>query len=73
MSSMPASFETLLLGSILAGGGAGALKWHLTRGVQEEEDDSQAIRAKIRAYRNLAGEIDSEISQRAQGFKPVLP
>lgn len=57
--------KALLGGSLVVGGVGGGLTWAANRAIKEDEDDIEAMKAKIQTYRRLTGDIESELATRA--------
>lgn len=57
--------KALLGGSLVVGGVGGGLTWAANRAIKEDEDDIEAMKAKIQTYRRLTGDIENELATRA--------
>lgn len=53
-------------GAVLAGGAGGSLAWAANRSVSEDDDDIEAMKAKIQTYRRLTADIENELALKTQ-------
>jgi hypothetical protein len=64
VSNAPAIGQLIAGGALLAGGAGGSLAWMANRSVSEDDDDIEAMKAKIKTYRRLTEDIQNEINLR---------
>lgn len=64
-SKAPELGKLIAGGALLAGGAGGSLAWLANRAVSEDDDDIEAMKAKIQTYRRLTEDIQNEINLRA--------
>lgn len=67
MRNTPGLIKNIATLGIGAGAGIGSLAWLMNRHSRQDEDDVEAMKAKINYYKQLTNEIKSEL-----GGKPVV-
>jgi len=70
-SKAPEVGKLIAGGAMLAGGAGGSLTWLANRSVKEDDDDIEAMKAKINTYRRLTEDIENELAirnQKSQAF-----
>lgn len=61
----PEAGKILLGGALATGAVAGGLGWAANRGIKTDEEDIEAMKAKIHTYRRITKDINDELSLRA--------
>lgn len=63
-SRMPDLAKLLAGAAVLTGGAGGSLAWLANRSINEDDDDIEAMKSKIRTYRGLTDDIKAEMANR---------
>jgi len=64
----PGAVKTLAAAGVLGGGAVGSLAWYANRDVQEDEQDLEALKARVKNYSRITDEINDRL--RASGYSP---